>query len=289
MIILVKLTACQIPLIQLENFQAFEQQVKELFQHIPLDSDYVLLPELCTLGLLTTYADFNELNLQDYRRITIHLDAYKILFQNLSKERQQIIIAGTTLEEIDGIIYNTAFIFEPTGEISTHRKTHIFPAEAQWQTAEGNELNVFEIGPVKFGIAICYEIEVPEIATYYQRQGADIIFCPSYTFTQHGFWRVRHCAQARAVENQVYVVHCPTKSEEIGIINPGFGQASILSPCDIAWTANGVLAEGNETQFIVSAELSLEDLYKNRQTGAATTVKDRLRRKSLYSKYSLSL
>lgn len=285
---MVQITACQIPLIRMNSFSDFEKQVRSIFKHVPKESDYVVLPELCTLGLLTTYEDFEKIPITEYKRLCEYLDDYKSLFTSLAKERNQIIIAGTTLEAEGNQIFNTAYIFDASGEVLSHRKTHIFPAEAQWHTVEGDALQVFSIGPITFGIAICYEIEIPEVATIYQQQGADIIFCPSYTFTEHGFWRVRHCAQARAIENQVYVVHCPTKSEAMGIINPGFGQASILSPCDLPWTANGVLTEANEEQMVITTKVSLSKLYENRQTGAATTVKDRERRKALYRKQSLS-
>ncbi|MEX3713232.1 nitrilase-related carbon-nitrogen hydrolase [Cytobacillus horneckiae] len=279
----VTVSCCQFEIKKLNSFSAFEKQVSDTFEQVPLTSDYVLFPELTTLGLLTSFDHFSTLALKDYRKLTDFLDDYKKLFSSLASERQQIIIAGSTLEEEAGEIYNTCFIFEPDGSIHRHRKTHIFPGEAEWDTAEGDALEVFEIGPVTFGIAICYEIEIPEINSIYQQKGADIIFCPSYTFTPHGFWRVRHCAQARAIENQVYVIHCPTKGNRDGIIYPGHGNASILSPCDLNWEANGVVVEAKENTKVITASLSMDALYDNRQDGAATTVKDRQRRKELYT------
>ncbi|MGE6377015.1 nitrilase-related carbon-nitrogen hydrolase [Peribacillus muralis] len=72
---------------------------------------------------------------------------------------------------------------------------------------------MYAIGPVKIGLTVGYEAEIPEGSRILTWRGADIIFCPSYTFTEAGFWRVRHCAHARAIENQVYIVHCPTFSD----------------------------------------------------------------------------
>lgn len=272
---------CQLVFKPYKDFDEFAKDVYAAMRDVPETADYVLFPELCTLGLLTTYADFAELEVADYARIVDFLPMYKQLFRELAQRRNQIIIAGSTLERDAGVLYNTAYVFGPNGEELHHRKTHIFPAEVLWQTAEGDVLQVFDLGPVKFAIATCYEIEIPEIATMYAQQGADVIFVPSYTFTPQGFWRVRHCAHARAIENQVYVVHCPTASSAIGIINPGFGEAAILSPCDLAWTENGVVVESTQHE-VISAIVSLEDLYENRKIGAATTVKDRERRKALY-------
>jgi len=68
-----------------------------------------------------------------------------------------------------------------------------------------------EIGAIRtdsrgdFGILICYDIEFPEVARVLAEAGAEILFVPSCTDGREGFCRVRYCAQARAIENQVYV------------------------------------------------------------------------------------
>jgi predicted amidohydrolase len=145
---------------------------------------------------------------------------------------------------------------------------------------------VYSIGPVKIGIAVCYEAEIPEISRILSVNGADIIFCPSYTFTEAGFWRVRHCAHARAIENQVYFVHCPTVGEPGDPLPNGYGRASILSPCDKAWLANGVVAEAEVNKHtVITGTVDIDELYENRKSGAATTFKDRKRRKDVYTKY----
>ncbi len=280
----VTVSSCQFEIKKVSSFDNFKMQVLATFEQIPLTSEYVLLPELFTIGLLTSLPEYDSYIEKDFQNLTNFTQKYIELFQQLAQDRKQVIIAGTTLEMTNEGVYNTAYIFDSHGNVNSHRKTHIFPAEANWNTIEGNHLEVFSIGPIKFGIAICYEIEIPEIAQIYQQKGADIIFCPSYTFSKYGYWRVRHCAQARAIENQVYVVHCPTVGQEAGIIQDGYGTTSILSPCDEPWTTNGVLAESNqEGTAVITTTLDLQALYENRLTGAATTVKDRNRRSSLYN------
>lgn len=280
----VTVSSCQFELKRVSNFDDFKMQVLEVFEQVPLNSDYVLLPELFTFGLLTSIADYDSLTVYDYQQLTNFTQHYMELFQQLAQDRQQVIIAGSTLEKADDGVYNTTYIFDTQGNVNFHRKTHIFPAEANWNTVEGDNLDVFSIGPITFGIAICYEIEIPEIAQIYQQKGADIIFCPSYTFSEYGYWRVRHCAQARAIENQVFVVHSPTVGQMEGIVQSGYGRTSIISPCDVPWIANGILAESNiDSTDVITSTLNLQVLYENRLTGAATTVKDRKRRSSLYN------
>ncbi|TQR12311.1 carbon-nitrogen hydrolase family protein [Psychrobacillus soli] len=282
----VKITACQFRIEKVSSFAEFQNQVEELISQVPSDSDYVIFPELFTVGLLASFPDAEELTAADLIKIDEYTPQYKTFFSNLAKDRQQIIIAGSHLERREDKYYNIAYIFDKDGSFVEHKKTHIFPAEANWQTSEGDSLEVYSIGPAKIGLAVCYEAEIPEVSRILSINGAEIIFCPSFTFTKAGFWRVRHCAQARAIENQVYFVHCPTVGEPGSPLPNGYGRSSILSPCDNPWTPNGIVAESEiNTHTIVTGTVDLDELYQNRKTGAATTFLDRTRRENLYTKY----
>ncbi|WP_260320176.1 nitrilase-related carbon-nitrogen hydrolase [Peribacillus simplex] len=279
----INISACQFKVEKVSTFLEFQNQVEDLISQVPVDSDYILFPELFTIGLAATHEGMDETSVI---KIAEYANQYKHLFRTISKKRKQVIIAGSHLESRKNEYYNIAYIFDKDGTCAEHKKTHIFPAEANWHTSEGNDLDVYSIGPVKIGIAICYEAEIPEVSRILAMKGADIIFCPSYTFTEAGFWRVRHCAQARAIENQVYFVHCPTVGEPGGPLPSGYGRASILSPCDKAWTADGIVAEAKTAgQTVITGTVDMEELYRNRKSGAATTFTDRDRRKALYAKY----
>ncbi|MEH7505520.1 carbon-nitrogen hydrolase family protein [Neobacillus drentensis] len=282
----VKISACQLKVKPVNSFSEFSEQVYQMVNKVPLDADYLLFPELLTVGLLNSFPNSTDFTDKDLTRIAEYTDDYILLFSNIAKQRKQVIIAGSHLERFDNQYYNTCYIFKEDGSYVTHSKTHIFPAEANWDTKEGNELEVFEIGPAKIGIAICYESEIPEVSRILSLKGAEIIFCPSFTFSEHGFWRVRHCAQARCIENQVYFVHCPTVGDS-GLVPEGYGRAAIMTPCDNPWNPNGVVVEAimNEDQ-VITGEVDIDELYVNREKGAATTFNDRSRREDLYNKYS---
>ncbi|MDM5294780.1 nitrilase-related carbon-nitrogen hydrolase [Peribacillus simplex] len=279
----INITACQFRVENVSTFNEFQKQVEELINQVPEDSDYIIFPELLTIGLSAT---FGIQDASSVMRIDEYTNQYKELFRSISRKRKQIIIAGTHLERRDNEYFNIAYIFDRNGSYVEHKKTHIFPAEANWCTSEGDNLEVYSIGPVKIGIVICYEAEIPEISRILSVNGADIIFCPSYTFTEAGFWRVRHCAHARAIENQVYFVHCPTVGEPGAPLPDGYGRASILSPCDSAWPANGIVVEAEMNEHtIITGTVDMDELYENRKSGAATTFNDRNRRKDMYAKY----
>lgn len=283
----VKISACQLKVRPVSDFEEFKAQVKELLDQVPADSDYVLFPELLTVGLLNTFPNADQLEAKDLILIDKYSEAFKEFFKNLAIQRGQVIIAGSHLEKRGEKYYNVSTIFCTDGSYVDHAKTHIFPAEAKWQTSEGDDLDVYEVGPAKIGVAICYEAEIPEVSRILGIKGAEIIFCPSYTFTEAGFYRVRHSAQARCIENQVYVVHCPTVGNPGSSLSPGFGRAAILSPCDLAWNPDGVVVEANSNEnMVITGEVDIDELYINRESGAATTYKDRTRRQSMYEKYA---
>jgi len=279
----VKISACQFPIAR-GGFDDFKARVVEAMGSVPTDSNYVLFPELFTVGLVTSYPDASSV--ADLTRIVEFTPRYREMFHRIATERKQFILAGSHLERHGDRYLNVSHLFSPDGRELTHAKTHIFPAESGWKTSEGDTLEVWELGPAKVGVAICYEAEIPEVCRILAYNGAEVILCPSFTFAEAGFWRVRHCAQARCIENQIYFVHCCTIGDAGAPLPPGYGRSSILSPCDRPWNPNGIVAEAETNkQMVISTSLDIDLLYENRRTGAATTFNDRVRRAPMYNKY----
>ena len=160
----VKISACQFRVEKVSSFELFQKQVEALMNQVPHDSDYVIFPELFTVGLLASFPNADQLTAADLIKIDEYTPQFKELFRNLAKNRKQIIIAGSHLERREDQYFNIAYIFDKDGSHVEHKKTHIFPAEAGWQTSEGDELDVYSIGPAKIGLAVCYEAEIPEVS-----------------------------------------------------------------------------------------------------------------------------
>jgi predicted amidohydrolase len=281
----VKIAACNFAVRPVSSFDEFAEHVRGLLDQTS-GADLVLFPELFTVELFTTYSDWKDAGVSDLTRIDEFTDEYRNLFEQEAKERSQYIVGGSHLLQDNGRYVNVGHLFEPDGGVRTHVKTHIFPAEADWSTEEGTELEVIDLPFAKVGFNICYEAEIPECAATLTEQGAEIILCPSFTFTEYGFWRVRHCAQARCIENQVYFVHCCTGGQPGAPLPNGWARSSILTPCDSPWTPNGIAAEAVEnTEMVVIGEVELDKLYENRERGVAPTYRDRRRRADLYARW----
>jgi predicted amidohydrolase len=282
---LVSIAACNFNVRPVSSFDEFAHHVRGLLDKAQ-GADLVLFPELLTVELFTTYPDWREASTAELTRLDDHTVQYRELFSSEAKERSQFILGGSHLLREDERYVNVGHLWEPDGTLHTHTKTHIFPAESDWSTEEGDALEVIELPFAMVAMNICYEAEIPECAATAVEQGAEIILCPSFTFTEYGFWRVRHCAQARAIENQVYFVHCCTGGEPGAPLPNGFARSSILSPCDLPWTPDGIVAQADpNVEMVVRGQVDIDKLYENRENGAAPTFRDRRRRAELYSSW----
>lgn len=281
----VTVSAVQFEMRELDGFDAFAAQVRGLIEQTD-GSDIVVFPELVTEPLFTTKPGWQSDPISELGRISEYTDDYRALFSDLARTRGQNILAGTHLVRKGEDLLNTAFLFTPDGAEYQHEKTHIFPAEADWGTGEGNVLEPIDLGVATVGIAVCYEAEIPEVSTILSRRGAELLLIPSYTFTEAGFYRVRNTAAARCIENQVYAVHAPIAGFAGAPLSPGWARASILSPSDLDFPANGVVVEAKtNVEDVITATLDLDLLTENRKTGAATTFYDRQRRTPLYRSF----
>jgi len=124
----------------------------------------------------------------------------------------------------------------------------------QWSISGGNEVRVFDTQLGRIGIAICYDSEFPLIARRMVERGADVILVPSCTDTLAGYWRVRIGCQARALENQCYVVQSPTVGAApwSAAVDTNIGAAAVYTPVDRGFPDNGVAALGelNAAQWV---------------------------------------
>lgn len=259
----------------IKSFDDFADHATRLVSKAASNSpDFVVFPELFTNELMTFFDD-DELDVK-FRRIPQYTEDYMNLFGKLAKEKALYIVAGSHVKEVEGNYYNTSHVFTPDDQVLEQRKAHLFPPERAVQLTPGDNIAVFQTEKAKISILICYDLEFPEVSRIVTLKGAEILFSPSATLDDHGYWRVRHCGQARCIEDQVFVVHCSLLGDW-GV--PGlefWGASSILTPCDKGFPEKGIAAEGpfNE-ESVVTAEVDTEMLYEIRQQGAATTLKDR--------------
>lgn len=202
-------------------------------------SKLLLLPELTCVGLLwgdpsaaqTKVPEVGDL----YRRhLTPLLRCYCDTLLDIAR-RHNIALAGASFwHEEEGRGVNSGFIALPDGHIVRQDKLHPTKPEQAVGTIGGMELQGFEVGGVRMGLVICYDVQFPELTRHLVADGIEVLLVPSLT-TDRGYWRVRHSAHARAVENQIYVCVSPIVGD-LGIPADypvrGVGGAFVACPID---------------------------------------------------------
>jgi predicted amidohydrolase len=105
--------------------------------------------------------------------------------------------------------FNTSVLFDPRGEVvATYRKIHVFGygGEAELMSA-GDELVVVDTPLGLTGLATCYDLRFPEQFRAMTQRGAQAFLITSGWPTKRiDAWDV--LAQARAIENQAWVIAC---------------------------------------------------------------------------------
>ena len=274
----VRVACVQYQMRKVKSFADFARQIT-YFADVAADyeSDFVLFPELVTVQLLSQTETLSPH--EGMRRLSEYTAKYVDLVSGLAKKFGVTIIAGSHPVREKQRLLNVSHVCLPNGLVVAQPKLHITPNERKWWRMNGGDtLQAIDTPACKIGVLICYDIEFPEAAQYLAEQGAEIIFVPFCTDTRQGYLRVRYCAQARAVENQIYVALAGNVGNlpDVSNMDIQYGQACVLTPSDFAFARDGIKAEAdsNEETVLIS-DLDLDDLHESRSGGTVTPRLDR--------------
>jgi len=267
----------------LKNLQDFYNQVEFFVDAVAgYQSDFCLFPELFNTPLLAPFNHMNER--ESMEKLSELTEEIKQKISEFAVSYNVNIISGSMPILEDGKLYNVSYLLHRDGKIDEYRKVHITPNERKYYgMTGGNEVKVFDTDCGKIGVIICYDVEFPELPRLLADQGMKILFVPYLTDTQNAYTRVRHCAAARAIENECYVAIAGCVGNLPGVNNMDiqFGQAAVFTPSDFAFPSNAIKGEATpntEMTLIVDVDLNLlKELHHN---GAVRTLSDR--RQDLY-------
>ncbi len=243
------------------------------------DCRLVVLPELFTLPLAGIGKDLSIHNLTQFSEAVIrHIS-------NLAVRLGIDVLAGSVPVLESGELFNIAYLCRSSGDIEAQKKIHPTPYERQyWDIKGGNQLEVFETDYGRVGILICYDVEFPELGRLLADQQMDLLLVPFWTDNRQGYLRVRYCAQARAIENECYVVLSGTVGTvpAIEMIDNQYAQSAILSPSDYGFPRDAIVDEAlPNSEMMIVADLDMRRLRQFRDQGTVANLKDR--RRDLYS------
>lgn len=276
----VRVATVQFQMRGISNKDEFRRQV-EYFVDVASDyrADFVVFPENFTLQLLSLEPKPMQPK-EGVERITSYTEWFCKFMSAFAVSYNVNIIGGThPIIDAEGEIKNVCYVFLRDGSVHAREKIHPTPSEAYWWNIKGgNQAEVIDTdcGPV--GVMICYDSEFPELARHLVDQGAMILFVPFCTDERRGFLRVRYCSQARAIENQCYVVLSGVVGNLPNVENMDihYAESCILTPCDFAFARDGIAADtAPNTETIAFADLSLSDLRAARGTGTVRNLQNR--------------
>jgi 5-aminopentanamidase len=128
---------------------------------------------------------------------------------DLAKRRRMVIVAGLP-ERAGTVCYNSAVVVGPSGFIGCYRKTHLFFEETLYFTPGDTGFQVWDVGPAKIGMMICFDWYYPEAARTLALKGVEIICHPSNLI-------LPNCPDSmpvRCLENRVFAVTCNRTGSE---------------------------------------------------------------------------
>ena len=276
----VRVATCQFQARGVSGFDEFISSV-EYFVDVAAGyrSDFIVFPELFTLSLLS--CESNQLSPSEaIEKLSEYTPRIRDALAAMAMRLNINIIGGShPTKTADGDIQNVAFVCLRDGSVHEQEKIHPTPNERYWWNIRGGErIDAIQtdVGPI--GVLICYDSEFPELARRLADQGARILFTPFCTDSRQGYLRVRYCCQARAIENQCFVVLSGNVGNLPNVHNMDiqYAQSCILTPCDFPFARDGIAAEATENVETLSiSDINLADLSWARAEGTVRNLADR--------------
>jgi predicted amidohydrolase len=260
-------------------FDQFADQVRSLVETAAdYKSRFVVFPEYFTVQLLTL-GNVKRPMVEQARELALQAPRVAELLTELAR-RHRLYIVGGSIPVLgdDDRLYNQCLVVGPQGKLGFQRKLHMTRWENdEWKVSPGERLKIFDADFGRFAVNICYDVQFPELARAAARAGATLLVVPSCTDDRQGFLRVRYCAHARCIENQLFAVHSCTVGSlpMVPAVSLNYGQASVLTPSDFGFSRDGILAEGvaNQESLIVG-DLNLAAALEARERGTVLSLRD---------------
>ncbi|GAA0422734.1 carbon-nitrogen family hydrolase [Streptomyces luteireticuli] len=216
-------------------------------------SDLVVLPELWTTGAFASPHFLHEAESPADGPTSRLMSA-------AARDAGVWLHAGSIIEQggEDGL-FNTSLVFDPSGKlVRTYRKIHLFgfdEGEAVLMTA-GREPVTLALPETVIGLATCYDLRFPELFRALVDAGAETLVVPAgWPAARRAHWTL--LAQARAVEDQAYVLAVGTAGTNGGVEQAGYSIA--VDP----W--GEVLAEAGAEEEILRLDLDMERVARTRK------------------------
>jgi len=241
------------------------------------NADFVLFPEYFNAPLMAGFT--RPQDAEAIRSLAGFTEEIRNRMVDLAVKYNINVIAGGMPEYKRRRLRSVSYLCRRDGTWDAQYKLHVTPDESQlWGLRGDDRLEVFDTDVGRIGILVCFDVEFPELARFMAEKGAIILFVPYWTDTKHGYLRIRHCAQARAIENECYVVISGSVGNipDISNMDIQYSQSAVFTPSDFAFPHDAVAAESTpNTETTLIVDLDLELLKELRLQGSVRNLADR--------------
>lgn len=224
-------------------------------------ADLIALPELC-VGLdakdgLFVPAKFPE---------TEH-PALAAFSKFAASEQVEVLVGSIGVLAPDGRTFNRSYMIDSNGRVrGRYDKIHLFDIDLG---ADGVYCESATIAPghravlapcmgTQLGMSICYDLRFPHLFRAYACVGANLLSVPAAFSRITGAAHWHALLRARAIENGAFVI-APAQCGTLECGAEVYGHSLIIDP----W--GQVLADGGDTEGIVSAEIDLQYVHEARR------------------------
>ena len=184
-----------VTLLQTKNLSSYQKSLEQLIDAIKgaETNAIIVAPELAV-------TDF------DYDNLDAACEYSEYAIKELTKVVKEQILVLTLFRIEQEKVVNQAVVIHNGTVVHTQNKYRLFKLgneHLHFSAGSGEDIHLFEINGIKFGVLICFELRYKEL--WKKLEGADIICVPS----QWGEPRKRHLeilGSALAVMNQCFVL-----------------------------------------------------------------------------------
>lgn len=134
--------------------------------------------------------------------------------KKLSTDFEVALVGGSAATLLNGKVVNRAYNFDKLGnDLGHYDKINLFAcdlpdkkiSEAKNYTA-GKDYKIVELGNIKIGLGICFDMRFSEMGLHYRMNGAEVLTYPAAFTVPTGKAHWHTLLRARAIENQCFVI-----------------------------------------------------------------------------------
>jgi predicted amidohydrolase len=263
----VRVASCQFPTDVEHPDQSAPRTRAAIAEAIARGAQIVVVPELSNSGYVFR-------SQEEARAAAVPADGD--LLANWAEEAARgdaVVVGGFCELGADGRLYNSSALVDPDGVRAVYRKLHLWADESRWFTAGDREAPVVTTRHGRIGLAVCYDIEFPELTRGLALEGADLIALPAnwpHDDTPPDGRPILHSlATITGYFNKVFVAVCDRCGTERGV---EFEGGSVIASPDGSLLAGPVENRGPATLY---ADCDLEQARDKRTSAVNDAFADR--------------